>query len=191
LIQADRDRTFNRFSELPAELRKSVYEYYIADWMSDALYVPSQPPLARINRLIRSEVLPLFYSECRFILYFEQVKRNQPHLRPNDDSNFFLSNVSASHLSDIGKLELRVVCMITDIRMTLPFHVNLTTSPHVLLHRPNGPWYSRGFDAFGKKVVERMEQVVAKMLEGEGRKLRIEDISALRKVVEELNEEHQ
>jgi hypothetical protein len=136
-------------------------------------------------------VLPLFYSECRFILYYEQTKRNQPHLRPNDDSNFFLSNLSASHLSDIRKLELRMVCMIANTRATLPFHVDLTTSPHVLLHRPNRTWYSRGFDNFGKKVVERMEQVVAGMMEGEGRKLRIEDISALRKVVEELNEEHQ
>jgi hypothetical protein len=180
------------------QLTNNYSEFYIADWTSSVLHQPSQPPLGRPCRLLRTEVLPVFYSHCRFSLTFVPFKRTgsrlltSSRLRPDDSSYLFLSTISAAHIGDIRQLELRMLCRCatTSIRTTLPFYVDLNKSPHVLLHKPSDKTYSSGIDDFGKKVVQGMDQVVAKLLEREGGKLRIEDISAFRKVVEELNDEN-
>lgn len=67
LLEADKDRKFTKICDLPPELRLRICEFYVSDFnRNKGLCCPAQPPLARTNRLFRQDVLPLFYSNCRF-----------------------------------------------------------------------------------------------------------------------------
>lgn len=65
LEQADDQRTFAQFFELPGEMRNRVYTAHFADF-EQPLYEPSQPPIAHASKQLRAETLKLFYSECNF-----------------------------------------------------------------------------------------------------------------------------
>lgn len=67
LEYADYHPEFDRFTELPPELRAKIYAYYFAEF-EEALVAPKQPPLTRTSRMVRREALPLFYSSCTFEL---------------------------------------------------------------------------------------------------------------------------
>lgn len=67
LEEADRNATFEKLFDLPAELRNHIYEAYLAEF-AEQLDCPSQPPLARISKQARSEVLPLFYGQTTFLI---------------------------------------------------------------------------------------------------------------------------
>lgn len=69
LDERDDTRTFTKFLDLPAELRNCIYEFYMVDFPS-TLRLPTTPPLARTNRKIREDVLPLFYSSHEFEIHF-------------------------------------------------------------------------------------------------------------------------
>lgn len=53
--------SFDRFRDLPPELRTKVYDYYVAAF-PEALHLPVTPPLARTCRIVRRELLPVFYG---------------------------------------------------------------------------------------------------------------------------------
>ena len=79
-------RTRTHITKLPAELRLQIYEYALAreedhpfacsgnptgDFRSDysSIIRPSpMPPLLRVNRQIRAEALPVFYSQTTFVV---------------------------------------------------------------------------------------------------------------------------
>lgn len=68
VLKADDDRkVFSKFLDLPPELRERVYGFYIANFPRVLTY-PTQPPLARTCRLMRKEVLPVFYRQATFRL---------------------------------------------------------------------------------------------------------------------------
>lgn len=67
----DDEATFEKMFDLPAEMRNRIYEAYLAEFPK-GLDCPSQPPLARTNRQMRAEVLPLFYSEKTFVIHLTQ-----------------------------------------------------------------------------------------------------------------------
>ncbi|KAF2766410.1 hypothetical protein EJ03DRAFT_178933 [Teratosphaeria nubilosa] len=73
LVQADVERTFDRFMDLPPELRSRVYDYYLLGF-AKVLHLPSQPPFARVHPTLRSELLPKFYRSKTFRLDFERRK---------------------------------------------------------------------------------------------------------------------
>jgi hypothetical protein len=76
LEQADDDLTFDRFSDLPPELRQKIFQQYFDPF---GQYLNSsgrygfgrpvrggQPPITMASRQTRREALPLYYSRCQF-----------------------------------------------------------------------------------------------------------------------------
>lgn len=108
---ADRNPRFGRLLDLPAEVRNTVYELYCSDFSDEALHLPTWPPLARVNKQLRREVLPTFYSECTFGIslttesYWNGVQEPR-RLRMERDTTLFFRSLSAESLAYIQKLEV-------------------------------------------------------------------------------------
>jgi hypothetical protein len=67
LEQADDEATFDRFSDLPPELRQMIYTfYYTSSYRFGVSNHKSQPPITRASHETRRESLPLFYEHCGF-----------------------------------------------------------------------------------------------------------------------------
>ncbi|RMY65629.1 hypothetical protein D0864_12041, partial [Hortaea werneckii] len=130
--------------ELPPELRDLIYEYTLQSdsrsnqlvtfqldhYQRDTLTQAVQPPLLRLNRQIRQETLPLFYSTQLFILHSERTKAD-------DARRWLLCN--AAHLRRLQHLEIW-------IRYTTP--ANRFTSSNgavgIALHRHRNEGSSSG-----------------------------------------------
>lgn len=73
LEQADDEATFDRFSELPPEIRHQIFTHYFHSFnrltIGCTAAVP-QPPITYASRQVRDEALPLFYSNACFYLPF-------------------------------------------------------------------------------------------------------------------------
>ncbi|KAK5138325.1 hypothetical protein LTR08_003386 [Meristemomyces frigidus] len=79
LKHEDTQRTFDRFNDLSAELRVRVYSFHMAG-VPQMLLSPTQPPIARTCKLVRSESLPVFYSECNFAMITGHAELRQERL---------------------------------------------------------------------------------------------------------------
>lgn len=66
LRAADASPTFDKPTHLPAELRTRIYELYMEPFSNIPLVAPTEPPLTRASRLLRTESLPVFYGQCSF-----------------------------------------------------------------------------------------------------------------------------
>jgi hypothetical protein len=116
LMAADKEKKFFKLFELPAELRKAIYSYYICDFgttedrsedgntSKEALVTPAQPPLTKVSRQVRKETLPIFYDSCNFRIQFKTYK-SQARLLPEDKSLHFLTHLSPDNLLSIRSLE--------------------------------------------------------------------------------------
>ncbi|KAK3642431.1 hypothetical protein LTR56_010784 [Elasticomyces elasticus] len=94
LDEADREPFFGLLFDLPPELRKMVYKLYMADF-PEKLYCPTQPPLSRVNRQLRREVLPDFCQRTTIILILHPHvgEDRQTKLRFDGDDTNFLHNL--------------------------------------------------------------------------------------------------
>lgn len=76
LMEADENRTFPRFTELPPEMRNLIYEFSYEFFEEDSTpnEIRTPPPIAQVSRLIRAEALPLFYHQHHenFIVDFDE-----------------------------------------------------------------------------------------------------------------------
>lgn len=119
LRSADQTPQFHRFLELPPELRTAIYTFYCADFADEPLTLPTYPPLARVNRQLREEVLTVFYSECTFAVGLTTGIHSDlqlaaagavggiPHvLRMQRETTLFLKSLSAEHLGHIQRFEI-------------------------------------------------------------------------------------
>jgi hypothetical protein len=97
LAFADANETFQRFSELPPELRVRIYEFYFNSF--GVLNQPAEPPIGRVSRLLRTETLPVFYDVCEFRM---DLTETQDGL----ESKSFFYNISPEYLGWIRKLVL-------------------------------------------------------------------------------------
>jgi hypothetical protein len=76
LTRADEERTFSRLFDLPQELRDLIYTFYVDGFgledgsRSLIVHKPTYPPLARVNRTLRDEVLPIYYEKICVQLCF-------------------------------------------------------------------------------------------------------------------------
>ncbi|KAM0715351.1 hypothetical protein Q7P37_008849 [Cladosporium fusiforme] len=70
LEQADDEATFDRFLQLPAELRNTIYEYHFSD-MRTIPEIHRQPPITQVSSQLRKEAQPLFYNCCTFKMTIE------------------------------------------------------------------------------------------------------------------------
>ncbi|KAK4549789.1 hypothetical protein LTR36_005090 [Oleoguttula mirabilis] len=66
LEHADMVPRFEKLLELPPELRSAVYGHYVTGFSDKPLHAPTTPPLARLSRQLKSEILPVFFSSCTF-----------------------------------------------------------------------------------------------------------------------------
>lgn len=115
LEKADEERTFNRFLELPRELRDNIYGKYF-----DALPVlplkRHQPPLTLVSSLIRKESLPLYYSNCTFTFAFDtnirtHISKLYKDFKRTDTSQAtdrMLSRISDSDFARIREFRLQI-----------------------------------------------------------------------------------
>ena len=117
---ADQKSNFTRFLNLPPELRTSIYRFYCADFAEEPLTLPTYPPLGRVNRQLREEVLPVFYNECTFAVGLTTDGQGYLHsgaaaaaaaaiphvLRMQRETTLFFKTLDAEHLARIQKLEV-------------------------------------------------------------------------------------
>lgn len=126
LHRADDAVVFDKFEELPAELRTTVYKMYHNDLSAlgkgspkTLPELPYQPPLTLISRKFREEVLPSFYEDSTFVLrLFVETKSWIHGQRPKsvvslhntaDDPDLLTSaNLRPTALARMSHLRLRL-----------------------------------------------------------------------------------
>ncbi|KAK4549763.1 hypothetical protein LTR36_005064 [Oleoguttula mirabilis] len=197
LVKVDNDRTFDRFLDLPAELRNRVYYYYYISAFPQKLTLPTAPPLARASKQLETEVLPVFYGTRTIHVTFERhaitMTKYAAEFKATDKTALFLRQLSRESVSEIRSLwvsletwwkktnkehDSRVICTM-DITLDRLLGYTLKVA---------GP-----MDGSGAKVQELrsgMQERAAKVLEavaarGGAKKLRLEDVYALGKAAEE------
>jgi hypothetical protein len=133
LLTADQEGTFPRFMGLPAEIRVMVEEFYVAGLQKgmilmnkspplsqtsansctlvsagEALFSPAQPPLARTSKMMRKEVLPLFYCNCDFAISFSTFiagpTRGSELIFLDNKSTAFLNSLAPGDMANIKQL---------------------------------------------------------------------------------------
>ncbi|KAF2160409.1 hypothetical protein M409DRAFT_29255 [Zasmidium cellare ATCC 36951] len=106
LEAADESATFPGFLDLSAKLRCLVYEHYVAS-LPKKLQVPAQPPIAKVNKLLRTESLPIFYHGCQIQLHLQQQQRkDRKILKFSNDSQLFLNSLAPKSLAEIHSLHI-------------------------------------------------------------------------------------
>ncbi|USW58434.1 hypothetical protein Slin15195_G117530 [Septoria linicola] len=68
LMGGDETRVFERFVELPPELRERIYKLHISTF-PEYLFNPTQPPITRCCKMLRREALPVFYDLTIFDMW--------------------------------------------------------------------------------------------------------------------------
>lgn len=108
LMARDSDIVFGKLLDLPVELRNKIYEYHL-NGFADFLDSPTQPPISRVNRQIRSEVLPMFYSKCSIAIACRcSVTEKRVRLNLAMRSHGFLTSIDPLHLSWIRSFRINV-----------------------------------------------------------------------------------
>jgi hypothetical protein len=107
LEKADDDVTFERFSELPPELRQNVFLHYFDSLVVRKVRYKQQPPIALVSRKLREESLPLFYERCEFTIGAVGDLRTVPcKLVPDTLATPFLQSTAIEHFARIKSLNL-------------------------------------------------------------------------------------
>jgi hypothetical protein len=187
LMKADDERTFTKLFNLPPELRTTIYSFYICDFGKDtkssglqALWAPAQPPLAKVSRMLRREVLPVFYNQCRFRITLNQTKNASRRLCFDANSNFFLSNISKEHFKVIRQMEIGFYDE-SEKNKYFIIRIDLTST------QPTVQAVCARADSTPKRspapVKIALDALVGK-IHGRDGKLRLEDIYSARNIVE-------
>jgi hypothetical protein len=196
LLEADEVQTFTKLFDLPPEIRQMVYGFYMCEFGIDydgrrKLYFPSHPPLARVNRMLRQEVLSIYYETFLFFLRFSN-RLSQRKWEPEYGTQDFLSSIPSPLVGKITQLDVMI-----DIigYPQFSFHVIIDIRPSTQQLKVYG--FCSGSDVNSKKklvMAEKIEnglreKITSKIEHREGRKLQLEDIYAIPKVVKEWKKE--
>ncbi|KAF2210075.1 hypothetical protein CERZMDRAFT_86390 [Cercospora zeae-maydis SCOH1-5] len=100
LLGADEAARFEKFGDLPPELRERVYRFYMGS-LPERLFCPMQPPVARACKLLRREALPVFHAlvtfELRFYFVHDKYQAgddiSKAELRPCFQTSQFLDSM--------------------------------------------------------------------------------------------------
>ena len=108
LEKADSEATFDRFTELPPEIRQIIFQYYFESLPSSERALRKyQPPITMVSRLIRAESLPLFYDCCGRLEVLSDGPVTVPYkLNPSFTTKRFLQCTPIHLLARIKSLEL-------------------------------------------------------------------------------------
>ena len=106
------------FLSLPAEMRESIYYFYVDSWSEscerddsdEGLPIPPyEPPITRICRLVRNESIPVFYSNWRFPIVMHSEKDSFPG-GPNSHVVGWYLRLHPEKLAMIRHIQLHI-CM--------------------------------------------------------------------------------
>ncbi|KAK5701801.1 hypothetical protein LTR97_004619 [Elasticomyces elasticus] len=188
LWHADDNATFP-FTRLPPELRVKVYDFYI-DGFSRTLKTPAQPPLARTCRLMRSEVLPMFYRRTRFTLTLEAHSKS---LRFAKDSTIFIETLTPEHLARVREVEFQILPAaapgggkIRTLRGTIGIALKVSDKHTTKISFAKCTIPSR-LKGCRQRIIDEIRKVARKMEMKDGRPvLRTKDFYALRSALEAI-----
>lgn len=195
LEKSDRQCTFPRFLELPAELRNLIYGYYVAGF-PDTLRLPIKPPLSRTCKLLRQEVLPVFYNNIEFQIELKPDSNSPRRFAETINTQLFLLHLATADAACIRRLKLVVIRhrprpLHAGCEVQKTFYINLGSSkdgPRVT-YRDGGPYHRRWWDAQSRQSLLRgIERLVEGLDMRDGKRVfKLEDIHGLRRVVEEAS----
>ena len=102
---SDEDVRFEKFMDLPPELRVRIYTMHLQDLptLPDG---PHQPPICLVSSQIRKESLPLFYSKCVFNLW---LNASFKYFTFRTFFEKFVAYTSKDNLARIKKVKLKVL----------------------------------------------------------------------------------
>lgn len=102
LERADEATSFDRFMDLPPELRITVYSCHFGSFEAAT---PEPPPLLAVSRRVRQEARPIFYEQTRFIIKVEHSMGGGP--RPDRPTTKLFERLDPDNLGRINKLRVR------------------------------------------------------------------------------------
>ena len=155
--------------------------------------------MARPCRLIRNEVLPLFYSNCIFQIDFKILKPslgyNHPGVRLSDETYIFLSTLAKGSVGDLRKLRFRFFDVMggnvfwESHKIDLDFSSGSTCYSIFATNEREAQAYNGNLGGGRMGFIEKeMSEVLEDISERTGtetRKLRFVDFYAFRKAVED------
>jgi hypothetical protein len=167
---ADDDATFDRFSELPPEIRQIIFQHYydsisVSSWYTNCKH---QPPITLASRTTRQESLPLFYEQTPCVINpgRVQLSRHLPQdipykLRPCQQTKLFTEATSVHNFARIKTLQLNF----TDLqaRMILDLRNKNNHVANFWIHREGFHRYS---DDMQCKRVEGLESELHEVVKG-------------------------
>lgn len=112
LETADEMATFERFMNLPPELRVLTYTIYFKSL--PALSQPVQPPISKVSTLIRKESLPTFFKTCNFVFDVTCTTARPFQLHSSPPS--FFSRTDDERLKQIRHLTIDISIIGEEIR---------------------------------------------------------------------------
>ncbi|KAK4610813.1 uncharacterized protein CLAFUR5_14057 [Fulvia fulva] len=127
LEDADDDLSFERFEDLPAELRLRIYGLHFASFKerivwtgkfqqptcheleSKPMSIPSLPPLTEVSRLMRQETLPVFYQTMPSFLHAEcSASINRIAEGGHEHDWRYWTSISPSHVNMMRQISLNL-----------------------------------------------------------------------------------
>ncbi|CAK1362915.1 unnamed protein product [Cercospora beticola] len=112
LVEADASPKFHKWGDLVPELRGRVYDYYFSNFPDVVWPRCTQPPLARLSKLMRAEVLPPFYKSTRFELDFlfkgPAKGQTEPRVAIAHEALLFLLNLRAEDFAYLRKFRIHI-----------------------------------------------------------------------------------
>lgn len=108
LEKADNEATFDRFADLPPEVRHIILQYHFEFLRSSTWALRKyQPPITMVSHMIRHESLPLFYDYCGRLEIVSDGPITVPYkLNPSLATAKFLQSTPAHLLARIKSLQL-------------------------------------------------------------------------------------
>lgn len=125
--QADDEATFDRFLDLPPELRRLIYAHYFKSLNRPVPYGSHdhhkrQPPVTLASRETRPQSIPLFYESCVFSVETMWLPRDLPRSfngAVSPDSSAFIRNTSTHDFAHIKSLDLGLRDLHTKLALDL------------------------------------------------------------------------
>ena len=135
LEKADNEATFERFSELPAELRQMVFSHYFNSLVVRETSYKHQPPITLVSRTLREESLPLFYERCNFTIRAHSDTRTIPFkIAPDDHAAQFIQSTACEDFACIRSLTLEFRNPQAHIQLDFNNKDNPVVSAHIYCH---------------------------------------------------------
>ena len=193
----DKQATFIRLLDLPAELRNRIYTLHVEEFGD--LEMPLPPPITEVSCQLRHETLSLFHQSCRlFVDVFKRVYLNWNPTIPmstmmsdirlpfsRNTKKFFLS-APEERVGNIRKVLLQGVVYVGKNSIVTEWYVDFTAGgEQVHIHTGEviyrGEEKTQGYAAAREKVEARMRTVLEAIASRKGwKKLQKEDLETLR-----------